>query len=395
MIPDLIAGYWHKDGLDLYRYIQGKPVRIAGGSLETLKPVRGMLQQIVLIVGRDRLLHVRKRYPPAAREKLLQAVELELGELFPFTQPGYYCRIFQSYAAYTELDIWAWESESYEQLKKILPFHYVIPEDVAFSPSEAEVFLWTAGEATNILAMEKTRFLSAVSHPVSGLREEDIERFLKSLDPFGTEIRKIRIYGEYPFSLKFSPLLTVVTQVEGGYPPCLDSIPAIALREFRVSRDWHFSFSPGLLFRVVIYCILGYGLMLYLTLQNYQWAASDLQQASRRIDQRIRMAEPNMGTKTIDYSESLKELKEKLNAQPSPVSALDMLARSLPKESYLSSVILNQNTLEVWISTRDPLAVLKALNSQKKIRNVQLKGPLNMEAKSGQYSFNVTIDIAG
>jgi len=77
------------------------------------------------------------------------------------------------------------------------------------------------------------------------------------------------------------------------------------------------------------------------------------------------------------------------------VSTLDMLARSLPKGTYLSSVILNQNTLEIWITTKEPLAVLKALNAQKEIRNVQLKGPLNMEAKSGQYSFNVTIEIAG
>jgi len=395
MITDLIAGYWHRNGLDLYRYVQGKPVRIDGGAVETMKPLRGLLGRIVLIVGRDRLLHVRKRYPPAAKDKLLQAAGLELEELFPFSQPDSYCRIFQSFSAYTELDIWAWESESYEQLRKVFPFHYVVPEDCAFSPAEAEVLVWSFGEATNMLAVEKTRFLSALSHPTAGLREEDVGRFLKSLEPFGTEIRKIRIYGEHPFSLRSSALLTVVPQAEGGYPPCLDSIPAISLKEFRTSSDWKFSFSPGLLCRVVIYGILGYGLMLYLTLQNDQWTATNLGQASRRVDQRILAAEPGRETTAPDDSESLKGLRGKLDTQPSAVSTLDMLARSLPKGTYLSSVILNQNTLEIWITTKEPLAVLKALNAQKEIRNVQLKGPLNMEAKSGQYSFNVTIEIAG
>jgi len=395
MIQGLVTGYWHKGGLELYRYAQGKPVRIAGGPLEKLAPVRGALQRIVLVVGRDRLLHVRKRYPPASKEKLISAVNLELGELFPFTRPDYYCRVSQSIAAYTELDIWAWESETYDLLRKILPFHYVIPEEAAFFSSAAETVVWTYGGVTHLLTVAGSRFLSAASHPADAVMEEDIGRFLNSLDPYGLEVRKIRVYGVLPFALQQSPVLEVVSEADRGYPPCLDGIPALNLREFRVHGETYFPSYQGLLLRIVIYCILGYGLMLHLTVRNYEHSTQELRQMSRQMDKQILVKAPSTGSQADDYSGTLKELKEKLKARPSPARVLDMLARTLPENSFLSTVILNENNLEVLVMSKEPLAVLKTLAGQKEIRNIRLKGPLNMEQKTGQYSFTVAIEIAG
>ncbi|SEM73515.1 Tfp pilus assembly protein PilN [Syntrophus gentianae] len=391
----LTVGYWHKNGLELYRYVQGKPARIAGGPLENLKPLRGILQKNVLVVGRDRLLHVRKRYPPAPKEKLLKAVHIELGELFPFSQPSCYCRIYASFAAYTELDIWAWESEPYPLLRKVLPFSYVIPEDAAFFSSTNEVFLWTCEGVTHCLAVAERRFLSAVSNPADSFGEEDLERFLNSMDPYGVEINRMRIYGALPFSLKAKPTLYAESGADRGYPPCLDNIPVMALREFRVRGEMRIPAYPGLLFRIAIYGILGYGLVLYLTMKNHEQSISDLRQISRQIDQRILLTESRQGLLAIDYTAIKKELNDKLIARPSPVSVLDMLARTLPKGSYISNVQLNEKNLDVWILSREPLAALKALAEQRGIRNIQLKGPLNMEGKTGEYSFNVTIEISG
>ncbi|OPY86681.1 MAG: hypothetical protein A4E72_01620 [Syntrophus sp. PtaU1.Bin208] len=390
----LTTGYWHRNGLELYRYVQEKPTRIAGGPLENLKPFRGVLQKMVLIVGRDRLLHVRKRYPPAPKEKLLKAVHMELGELFPFSQPSCYCRIYASFAAYTEMDIWAWESEPYPLLRKILPFSYAIPEDAAFFSSTNEVFLWACEGVTHCLAVAERRFLRAVSQPADSFGEEELERFLNSMDPYGVEIHRLRIYGTLPFSLKAKPTLYAENESDRGYPPCLENIPALDLREFRVRGETRFPVYPGLLFRIAIYGILGYGLVLYLTMQNYEQSISDLRQISRQMDQRILLTENRQGAPVIDYAAIQKELNDKLIARPSPVSVLDMLARTLPKGSYVSSVQLNEKNLDVWILSREPLAVLKALTEQKGIRNLQLKGPLNMEGKTGEYSFNVTIEIS-
>jgi len=395
MMQGLIAGYWHKNGLELYRYEKQKPVRIAGGPLEKLKPLRGTLKKIILIVGRDQLLHIRKRYPPASKDKLLQAVKLELGELFPFTQPACYCRVFQSFTAYTELDIWAWESESYDRLRKILPFHYVIPEEMAFPSAAGEVFVWSDDGVIHLLAVANGRFLSSASHPAEAFASEDIERFLNSLDPYGADIRKMRIYGTLPFPVKQAPPPAVLSMADRGYSPCLDNIPEINFREFRVRGETRISTYPGLLFRVAIYCILGYGLFLHLTARNYERQSQELQQMSRQMDKRILLEESVKGPAVMDYSAVQKELKDRVNTQPSPVSVLDMLARTLPKGSYLTAIFLNGKNLEAWILSREPLAVLKALSEQKGVRNIRLKGPLNMEQKAGENSFSVIIEVAG
>jgi len=395
MSMGLIAGYWHKNGLELYRYVRGKPVRIAGGPLESLSPVRGVLQRNVLIVGRDRLLHVRKRYPPASKEKLMQAVSLELGELFPFSRPDYFCRVFRSSSAYTELDIWAWESESYDALRKILPFHYAVPEDAAFSSAAPELMVWTYGGITHLLAAENGRFLGAATHPAEAVTEGDVGRFLKSLDPYGVEIQKIRIYGELPFSLKQTPDLTVANETDRGYPPCIAVLPSVSSREFRARGEVQLPSYQGLLLRIVIYCILGYGLFLYLTVRNFDQSTQELRKISRQMDRQILMTDSGKGNSPEDFSEVLKELNEKRGTFPSPVRALDLLARVLPKGSYLNTVFFNGNNLEVWILSREPLDVLRVLAQQKEIRNVRLKGPLNMEQKAGQYAFSVAIEMAG
>lgn len=391
----LIAGYWHKGGLEIYRYEKGKPARIAGGPLEKLAPVRGVLRKVVLVVGRDRLLHVRKRYPPASKEKLLPAVNVELAEMFPFVKPACYCRVFQSVAAYTELDIWAWESEPYDLLRKILPFSCVIPEEAAFSSAAAEAFVWSREGMTHLLAAADSRFLSAVSHPAEALTEEDVQRFLNSLDSYGTEVRKMRIYGTLPFPVQQTPALVVSSEADRGYPPCLDFIPALRLREFRAPGEITLAAYPGLLFRVAIYGLLGYALFLYLTTQNYERAGRDLQVLSRQMDKRIMMVDAAKGPPATDYAAVRQELNKKLTSQPSPVTVLDLLARTLPKGSYLTTVNLNERNLEVWIMSREPLAVLKALAGEKGIRNLQLQGPLNLEKKTGEYAINVTMEIAG
>ncbi|OPY15146.1 MAG: hypothetical protein A4E70_02318 [Syntrophus sp. PtaU1.Bin005] len=391
----LTAGYWHRNGLDLYRYVKGKPVRTGGGSLDELTPLRGALQRIVLIIGRDRLLHIRKRYPPAPKEKLAKAVRLELGELFPFSRPDFYCRVNSSSSAYTELDIWAWESEPYSLLRNVLPFHYAIPEEAAFSSSTAEIFLWTWKDVTHLLAVSERRFLGAASHPADAFTEEDAERFLNSLEAYGAEMHRMRVYGILPVTVRERPALFVENVPDRGYSPCLDNIPSMNLREFRCKRELRIPAYPGLLFRMAIYGVLGCGLVLYLNMRDHERASQALQEISRQMDRRIQLAESRQGIQAIDYSAVQKELSDRLNARQSPLSVLDMLARTLPEDCYISSVQLNENNVEVLIISKEPLAALKALAEEKGIRNIQLKGPLNMEGKTGEYSFVVTIELAG
>lgn len=390
----LMAGYWHGEELDLYRFEKGRPVKVGGGPLHELAPVRKSLRKIVLIVGRDRLFHVRKRYPPGPQKQLLQAVHLELGDLFPFTRPSCHCRMSQSSsAAYTEVDIWAWDNEPYDQLRKILPFSCVVPEDAAFVSPAPEAYLWTCSSVTVLLAVAGNRFLGAVSHPATAFSEEDIRRFLNNFDAQGTTIRKLRVYGRPTVSLTERPDLAIEQSRDRPYPPCLDNIPALNLREFRVRGETLFSLSPGFLFRAAVYLLLGYALFLYLTGNHYERHSRQFQTVSRKIDRQILATEAGQ-EQTDDYTAVRKELNQELTSRSRPLNALDMLARTLPDGSFLNSVLLSEKTLEISIRTKAPLTVLKALARQKSIREIRLKGPLNMERKDGAYVFSVALEMA-
>ena len=96
---NLLIGYWHKGGLEIYRLstpksqrlfggpgpAEGKITMFASGELDTLKPVKSF-GKIVLIVGRDLFLHTRKKFPPASFDDLKKAVSLEIGEMFPLKE---------------------------------------------------------------------------------------------------------------------------------------------------------------------------------------------------------------------------------------------------------------------------------------------------------------------
>ena len=89
----MVVAYWHKDGLDIYRFVDKKPVRQASGGLEEIKPIRKIFDKKVLIIGRELLFHTRKRYPPAPIKKLTKAVEIEVKDIFPISKPAFHSRI--------------------------------------------------------------------------------------------------------------------------------------------------------------------------------------------------------------------------------------------------------------------------------------------------------------
>lgn len=386
----IMVGYWHRDGLEVYRYVDGKPVRYASGHLDELRPIRALGKK-VLIVGRELLLHTRKRYPPAPKEKLVKAVGLEIGDIFPLSKPAFHCRVFESFSTYTVLDIWAWESEPYSRLKAIFPFHHVVPEDIAYTSAVPEVSIFKYKGITNILAHSGTGFLAGASYPASSLDEKDVERFLFSLGRYRADIKRIKIYGSLPFHLKDDLVPEISNVADGEHPPCLDSVGGLNLGEFKVRGDYRLWPKADLIFRVAIYLILGYGLMLYLTLRNYDQAGGEMRQRLEAIERKIEAIDT--GPKVKDYTATVDEVNEKLGARPSPVKVMDILARRLPEGSFISRLVLNDNNLEVTVSSKDPLSAVKALGGAEEIKRASLKGAPARDRATGSYNFVVTMEL--
>jgi hypothetical protein len=388
----MVVGYWHKDGIEIYRYVDEKPVKYASGSLDKIKPVKGMFGKKVIIVSRELILHTRKKYPPAPKEKLIKAIGLEIGDIFPLSKPAFHFRVYESTHAHTMLDIWAWESEPYGRLKEVFPFNYVVPEDLVYSSDVPEVKVFQYRGMTNILAHSGGRFLGGASYPDSGIDENNMERFLSGLGRWRSDIKQIKVYGSVPFRFKDVGESKILRVAAGDYPPCMDGLAALHMKEFKVKGDARLSSRIDLICRISIYLILGYGLMLYLTVRNYDHAAGEIRQKIDATDAKISHRE--IGQRIEDYSDIIKEVNNKLSTKRSPLKVMDTLAKSLPVGTFITRVVLNENNLEVSVSSKDPLSVVKALGGAEGIKTVRLKGAPGKDAATGSYNFNVTVELS-
>lgn len=388
----MMVAYWHKDGLEVYRYVDKKLVKKASGSLNELKPIKGILGKKVLIVGRELLLYTRKRYPPAPKEKLIKAVGLEIGDIFPISKPAFHCRVYESSTTYTTMDIWAWESQQYARLREIFPFNYIIPEDLAYFSDVPEVKVFQYRGMANILAHSGDRFLGGASYPDAGFDEKDVERFLFGLGRYRSDIKQIKVYGAVPFQFKDAGMPEISRVAQGDHPPCIDYLAGLNLNEFKVKGAIHLSSKIDLLCRILIYLILGYGMMLYFTARNYDQVTGEIRKKINSIDTRISHREA--GETVTDYSEVVREVNEKLSTRQSPLKVMEMIAGRLPPGSFVIRMVLNENNLEVTASSKDPISVVKALGGAEGVKAARLKGAPGRDAATGSYNFNVTVELS-
>lgn len=398
MMNKMAVAYWQKDGLEIYHFEDMKPVKYASGGLDSIKPFRGQFGKKILIVGRELMLHHRKKYPPSSEEKILKAVALEIGEIFPLQKPAFYCRIFQSFSTSTIVDIWAWESEQYERIREVFPFGFVIPEDLTYAVAEPEIKIIQCRGVIHILAHAGGEFLAGASYPGGGFLEEDAQRFISSIEYFNINISKIVIFGELPFAAEKilqadqvgSSRPVIIHAADVNFPVCLSYISALDLKPFKVAGSHRLWEKRDLLLRICLYLLLGYAAMLFMTLKNYD-------QAIDKINKR--MATLNTTNQEVsrggdDYSDIYDEIKKKQTAGARPLAVMNMLAQSLPQGTYINRMILTDNQVEVFVASKEPLAVLKILGNIPGVNKISIKGAPVRNRNTSLYQFNMIIEFS-
>lgn len=390
----LMIAYWHREGLDIYRIVNNRPVKYAAGSLEKLAPVRKIADKKILIVGRERLFHIKKRYPPAPEETLKKAVGLEISEIVPLPNPAHYCRVFGSYGTHIMMDIWAWDSDEYKRLKEIFPFGSVVPEDAVFTaPAAPEMTIYRYHDMAHVLVHGGGKFFGGKSFPSGTINQTELDRFIQGLFEYRAEIKKIKIYGTMPISAGDRQYPEIINVPDPPYPPCLDYVAFLELSKFKVKRDYDLLQKKDFIFRIFLYLVLGYALMLYLTLRNYDEASYAIRQKITAIDKQVAAMSVDRQEAAGDQTGIAKELNERLSARQSALSAMDTLARRLPPGSFVNRMVFNENNTDVSISSKEPLTVIRMLGDAPEVKKVSLKGPPVKDRNTTLYNCNMTIEF--
>ena len=391
----MLAAYWHKDGMDIYRYDEDKPVLYATGRLDQLHPIKAHLNKMILIVGRDLLMHIRKRYPLAPIAKLTKAVALEIKDLLPLSNPAYYCSIAKNYSTYADVDIWGWEAALYEQVHAVFPYQYVVPEDLVFSAADAQVRIFPNRDRITMLAHAGGRFLDGVSYPVAGFNETELSRFLFNLNQSGEGLKRLTIFGLSSFQPSGLSPLEIMRMPDRPILPCMGELPAMDLQVFKVKSDL-IGFLPGidpkLMLRVGLYLVLGYLLLLSVTWLSYKQATDVLKSKIKEINQKIAVADQGLGQE--DYSSVIQEINAKLKTGRLPIKVMNLLARLLPEETFINKITWNENRFELSVASKEPISVLKALSSDAGIKKVSIKGVPHKNVSKGFYTFTMTMELS-
>lgn len=383
----VLAAYWHRGGLEVFRTKGDEITKIASGAVESLSQVRGSGKKF-LIVSRDLLMHTRKKYPPTTMENIKKAVSGEIKDIFPLERPAFALSIFETTSAHCFVDVWAWESGPYEKLRPVFPFTHVVPEDLLFASDEPEITIFESGELKHIIAHDKKGFSGGLS--LKTISDNTLELFMRSIRASSGEIKRIISYIDKS-KLHMPALMQVVYEQPMEYPPCLRHLSGRDFKEFKVAGESALKSNIELLQRAAIYLLVIYSIALFITKRNYDKAIDEVSGKLNSLTSDIAAAKAT--GEGGRYTDIINALRERTGKKINPLPVMEALAEFLPAGSYLTRIALNENTLEFQAVSKEPLEVIKVLSAAKCIRTISLKGGAPYKDPQGLYTFSLAAEL--
>lgn len=396
----MLICYLGKEEKEFFRIFKGKIEKL---SEKEIKKWVYFFEKKVVILSRELVFHIKKSFPLVERKELKKMISFEVEEISPYKDFGYYYRIGEIGKTFMEVDFWFWEIKVLESLKeKGFLFSHVIPEDLVFSGQKGSLFVSFKKDKTYLIAY-KENFLNSTlcSFP---LEEECLALFLKTLKE--KEINQVIIYGkkeDFPeevFKKVFErgfPILTYKKSLIEDLPYFLEKI---SLKSFKIKKITSYEelILKGL--RIAFLATLAIIFNLYISGRSYDKAKEEVIAKIKKLSE-----EEKRGSLIYkkefskeEFSQKLSEFKDELKSKENErikdvVFLMDELAKILPDESYIRTFELKEKKLNLYITAKDVIEIIKGLRKLEMVKEVKLGSAPIFDPSKKVYSFRVEITL--
>jgi hypothetical protein len=389
----LVARYHDKD-VEIYRIRNGAVERVASGAAGDLEPVREWGKK-VLVIGRENCLYARKKYPPLSSKSLASAIRVDAVDLFSIKEPAYAYKVFERTDTHMLVDIWAWPRSLEEEIRKVFPYRHVIPEDMAFLSQKPELTLFYGGNGvTHAVLHNSEGFVSALSFADHMLGEQQIALFLRSVKKSVSEIARINVYDQQARDVaeKLSrELRAELRMVEGAkWPASIESVGTLPLKRYGAIPQEEYLTKLVLSLRVALYLVLAYGFMLYVENQRYNRTLAEIESRIKALSSDTKVLSTT--AKGRSETDLFKKIAEKSRGSRTPLAAMDFLAKCLPEDASVSHMVVSDTGINLSLSAKEPLKVIKGFPEAEPIKTVKLQGSPTKDP-AGRYNFVLQLEM--
>ena len=347
---------------------------------------KGLLDKRILVISSKDAYYLKETFPKTTYENLKNIIQNHVEDVYPGEQMDFSFNIAKAYENTTKVNIFAFPYAILEDVKKDFEYTHVIVEPLCFKTKENDILIYKEDDIYNILAVSEEGLYSYLQ--LKDFSKDYFEFFLKGLSDF--EIKNIISYSDISLDVEF------IKKESKAYPVFLDYIKYIDLKHYK--KFSAFSVNEDLVFRVIIYFLIGYGAALYVNHKYYQENIEKISYLDKKLKPFIKSSLNTEEKSTHHYKESFIKAYKNTVVNIDPIFILDNIAFHLHKGDYLTQIDIKPLHPTVpqanfTIVTKKPFEFLESLSKDSCIRDFNLESPLS-ENMQKVYNLNMKVEYS-
>ncbi|HEK24935.1 MAG: hypothetical protein C0170_06840 [Hydrogenobaculum sp.] len=359
-------------------------------SVKVLKDVGKLpfFEKKVLVISSKDTYYYKDTLPKTSKDNIKSIIQNQVEDTYPDQEMDFCFNIAKSYENTIQVNVFVFKKSILDDVKKDFDFNYVLAEPLCFKSQKNEVLIYKEDTIYNILALTQNGLYAYLQ--LKDFSKDYFELFLKGLGNF--EIEDITSYEDIEFGLHAN----TTKKSYKNYPIFLDYIANIDLKDYK--RFQAFKIDEDLVFRVVMYFLIGYAAALYVNGKYYEENIKKIEYLNKKLLPYIKSTIAQNAEPKTNYKEAfVKEYKSTV-VYIDPIFLLDDIASHLEDKEYITNIDikpLNPQTPKVsfTVNTQEPFKFLESLTKDKCIKDFDLESPVSQNFQK-VYSLNIRADFS-